>query len=130
IARAVLPLCPEQVAHASHYAVASRFLGGQQPEDGPGGLRRSAWPHAFRTGIVVRSAGFAPSTIRVLDHAEPLRGLLNIGLVMVNLHRLQPAQHLHGSVDVVHAPTPEQSPIRLFLVANEAVPVLYRGTVL
>src|SRR5216683_3990745 len=63
-----------KIGDASNHAITAGIFRGQQAQDGPRRLRRSAWTHALGIGIVVRAAGFSPPAIRVLHHAYPLGG--------------------------------------------------------
>src|SRR5439155_27245780 len=67
----------------------------------------------------VRTAGLSPAAIRVLYHAQPLRSLLNVGLVMIYAYRLQAAQHQPYSVNVIYAPASEPGAIGFLLITNE-----------
>ena len=70
-------------------------------------------PRVF--GIVVAAAGFAPSAVGILHHANPLRRLLNLRLKMIDADGIEAAQHQEGSVEIVHAPAAKPASVRLLL---------------
>ena len=107
----------QQISDAARHAITARIVRRQQTHDRPSCLRWRTRPDAFDIGIIIRAARFAPAAVRVLHHAQPFGGLLNIGLVVIDANGLQSAQNQHGSVDVVHAPASEPGAVRLLLIA-------------
>src|SRR4051812_15754829 len=105
--------------------LAERVAGGEQAEHGPRCLRGSAITRSLQIRVVIRAEGFTPTVVRVLHHAQPLGGLLDHGLILVDAYRIEPAQHLHGAVDVIHAPAAEPGAILLLFFADELHSVLY-----
>ena len=65
----------EQVLDPAADGVAAGAAGGDQPEDGPGGLRGGRLAPAHQRRVVVARAGLAPAAVGLLDRLEPVGGL-------------------------------------------------------
>src|ERR1041385_3810557 len=94
-------------------AVAARVTGGKKPENGPRRLRRGAGTNSARGRIMIRPDAFAPTTVRILDHPQPLGGLLDMWLVVVDADRFQASQHEVRTVNVVTTPASKPAAVRL-----------------
>src|SRR5579871_2646266 len=116
---AIGPLSLQHVKNATLNRLAPCVSAGQQAHNRPRSLGRSTWPNTARRRIVIRSAGFAPSTVGVLHHAEPFDRLLHIGLMVIDADGLETAKHLHRPINVVDAPAAKPGAIGFLLAQNE-----------
>src|SRR5579863_2287019 len=91
----------DAVIHAAGGGVAA----GQQSQDAPSGLRRSAGSRR-KSLVVVAGAAFAPASVGVLNGAEPFAGANNVPFAIAFPGGAQPSQGQEGAIHVIHAPTP------------------------
>src|ERR1039457_2302624 len=93
----------EEVFDTMPDAEAGRIAAGDEPQNGPSGLRRRAGP-GCEAVLVVALAAFAPTAVGVLDGAQPLASAQDVRLAIVLAGRGESAQREAGAVDVGHAP--------------------------
>src|SRR5260370_39613927 len=104
---------------APGHGFAACIPGSEKPHDSPGRLRRCTRTYPLQSGIIIGVATLTPSAIGVLEHAQPLRRLLHVGLVVPYSHGFQTTQNTRGAVDIVDAPAPEPGTIWLLLLQDK-----------
>src|SRR6202011_4789281 len=126
IPRSVFLLRAQQVGNASSDRIAAGVVHREQSQDRPGSLRGSTRAHPSGAGIVIRTAGLAPSAIGILHHSQPFGSLLDAGFVKVHADSFQSAQHQCRTIHIIHAPAAEPASVRLLLLADECYGTLAR----
>src|ERR1035438_9036158 len=80
----------EQVFDAVLHAEAGGIAAGDQPPNGPGGLRKRGGPGGEDV-VDVALAAFPPASVGVLNGAQPFAGAQDVRLAIVLTRRGQPA---------------------------------------
>src|SRR5881397_1867374 len=99
--RTVVLLRDQQVVDAQPDFRAVVFAGGDQGEQGPGGLRSSRLTLALQARVVVTAASFAPAAARLLRRLQPIDRPPDQRVLRVKANALQPLQDLPGAVEVI-----------------------------
>src|SRR5262249_32466322 len=94
----------DEVLDATLNAWAMGVVERAEAHDCPGGLGSSARSLAFKNGVVVGVAAFAPAAVFVLNAFEPIACFKDPGLVHIDVQGAQAAQDLPGAVDVIDTP--------------------------
>src|SRR5580658_6536711 len=96
---AVWTLASQQPADAFGDRIGGVVARREKAEQCPGGLGWGARTHAAGVRVVVTAAGFAPSAVGILHHADPLRSLLDLRLMIVHADGFEAAQDQERAVD-------------------------------
>src|SRR5207245_8482689 len=83
---------------------------GQEAEQGPRSLRGGRRSLACQGRLIIRATGLAPTAARLLHALKPGHRPAYHRLPHVVADTLQAAEHLPGTVDVIHAPAAEPGP--------------------
>src|SRR3989475_4138214 len=117
--RAVGLLSPQEVVDAAGDGRSARAAGGEESEQGPGGL---AWRRLAGAGervVVVALAGLSPAAVLVLVALQPTDRAVDVFVTGVLADGGETAQHRPRAVDVVHAPAPVPRTVVALLVTEE-----------
>src|SRR5438067_4342375 len=109
----------QEISSASRNRVAVSVSRREQSQHSPGCLRWRAWANSLLIRIIVRAAALAPSSIGILDRAQPFGSLLHVRLVIPNTNRFESAQDLHRPVDVIHTPAAKPGAIGFLFTLDE-----------
>src|SRR5262249_20281776 len=101
---AVVALRGKQIIDAGTDSVAVTLAGGEQREQGPGGLRGRRCALAGQSGIVVTAARLAPSAAGLLHFLQPGHGAAGHRVLNVEADAVQTAENLPGAIKIIDAP--------------------------
>src|SRR5437868_2651037 len=90
-----------------------------QPHERPGGLAGGRLADSAPLRVIVAGDALAPTTVAVLTVDEPTRCAPHVGRLDVFADASEPAQHLPGAIDVVHAPAPVPASVGQLVVLQE-----------